>query len=62
MKKIAVFGGSFNPVHKEHKKIVEEALKALDVDKLIVMPAGKPHAVFAQEAFKMLLVVVFPRT
>ncbi len=42
MKKIAVFGGSFNPVHKEHKKIVEEALKALDADKLIVMPAGKP--------------------
>ena len=28
----------------------------------LVMPAGKPHAFFAQEAFKMLLVVVFPRT
>lgn len=27
---------------------------------VLVMPAGKPHAVFAQEAFKMLLVVVFP--
>lgn len=26
----------------------------------LVMPAGKPHAVYAQEAFKMLLVVVFP--
>ena len=26
----------------------------------LVMPAGKPHAVFAQESFKMLLVVVFP--
>lgn len=26
----------------------------------LVMPAGKPHSVFAQEAFKMLLVVVFP--
>ena len=26
----------------------------------LVMPAGKPHAVFAQERFKMLLVVVFP--
>lgn len=26
----------------------------------ILMPAGKPHAVFAQEKFKMLLVVVFP--
>lgn len=26
----------------------------------IIMPAKKPHAVFAVEAFKMLLVVVFP--
>lgn len=25
----------------------------------IVMPAGRPHAVFGQERFKMLLVVVF---
>ena len=25
----------------------------------IVMPAGHPHAVYAQESFKMLLVVVF---
>lgn len=28
----------------------------------LVMPAGKPHAVFAQEAFKMLLVVIFPQS
>ena len=27
----------------------------------LVMPANKPHSVFAQEAFKMLLVVVFPK-
>lgn len=26
----------------------------------LVMPANKPHAVFAQESFKMLLTVVFP--
>ncbi len=26
----------------------------------LVMPANKPHSVFAKEAFKMLLVVVFP--
>ena len=26
----------------------------------IVMPANVPHAVFARESFKMLLVVVFP--
>lgn len=26
----------------------------------IVMPAGKPHAVFAKEQFKMILTVIFP--
>ena len=26
----------------------------------LVMPANKPHSVYGQEAFKMLLVVVFP--
>ncbi len=26
----------------------------------IVMPAGKPHSVFAAEDFKMLLTVIFP--
>lgn len=28
---------------------------------VLIMPAKKPHAVFAQEAFKMLLVVIFPK-
>ena len=27
----------------------------------LVMPAKKPHAVYAEEAFKMLLTVVFPK-
>lgn len=27
----------------------------------IIMPAKKPHAIFAQESFKMLLVVVFSK-
>ena len=27
----------------------------------IVMPAGKPHAVYAAEDFKMLLTIVFPQ-
>lgn len=31
----------------------------LEKDETLVMPANKPHAVFAQDCFKMLLVVVF---
>lgn len=36
--KIAIFGGSFDPVHIAHKAIVEVALKELEIDKLIVVP------------------------
>lgn len=44
--------GMFTVDGKEH--IVNEG-------ETLIMPAKKPHAVFASEAFKMLLVVVFPR-
>jgi len=36
--KIAIFGGSFDPVHKGHIEIVKKALKNLDIDKLIIIP------------------------
>lgn len=35
---IAIFGGSFDPPHTGHEKIVHEALEILDIDKLIVIP------------------------
>ncbi len=39
MKKIALFGGSFDPPHIGHIAIVEEALQQLDIEKLVVVPA-----------------------
>lgn len=36
---------------------IEHIVKAGET---LIMPAKKPHAVFAEEVFKMLLVVVFP--
>jgi len=36
--KIALFGGSFDPPHKGHEAIIKEALRTLDIDKLIIMP------------------------
>ncbi len=36
--KIAIFGGSFDPVHLGHIEIVNKALQELDVDKIIIMP------------------------
>ena len=36
--KIAVFGGSFDPVHIGHKAVVDTALKNLDINSLIIVP------------------------
>ena len=38
--KVALFGGSFNPVHIEHVNIVKSAIKSLSLDKVIVMPSN----------------------
>lgn len=37
---IAIFGGSFNPVHKEHVNIVAAAIRALSLDKVFIVPAN----------------------
>lgn len=39
MKKIALFGGSFDPPHVGHLAIVDEALRQLDIDELVIVPA-----------------------
>lgn len=60
MKVIAIFGGSFDPVHKEHKRLALEALADINPTELIVMPAGRaPHkknvvALDGNERLKML--------
>ena len=36
---VAMFGGSFDPPHTGHQQIVEKAIKSLDIDKLLVVPA-----------------------
>ena len=42
--KIAIFGGSFEPVHAEHINIVRAAQESLAADRVIVMPAYvAPH-------------------
>ncbi len=35
---LAVFGGSFDPVHIAHEVIVNEAIKELNIDKIVVVP------------------------
>ena len=40
--RIAVFGGSFDPVHTEHVRLAQAVIKELALDKLFVMPAFAP--------------------
>lgn len=40
--KIALFGGTFNPVHNGHVKLIKEADKEFDFDKIIIMPDKIP--------------------
>lgn len=42
--KIAILGGAFNPVHREHVNLARAAVNELELDKIIIMPtAVSPH-------------------
>lgn len=41
---IAMFGGSFNPIHLGHIKLIKAIVKECDIQKLILVPTGiTPH-------------------
>ncbi len=40
---------------------IDDQISHLLAGESILMPAGHPHAVYAPERFKMLLIVVFPK-
>ena len=42
------------------KFIIDGKQYHISAGETIIMPAGKPHCVQAEEAFKMLLTVIFP--
>lgn len=41
MKRLVVFGGSFDPIHKGHIALSDAALRVVNADKLCFVPAGK---------------------
>jgi nicotinate-nucleotide adenylyltransferase len=43
MLKIAVLGGTFDPVHLGHLAVAAEACSLLNLSQLIFMPAGRPY-------------------
>lgn len=40
--RMGIFGGSFDPVHTEHVRLAESALRGLRLDRLLIMPAHTP--------------------
>ena len=40
--KVAIYGGSFDPIHLEHKNIIKACKKELGVDKVILLPTYLP--------------------
>ena len=42
MTRIAVFGGTFDPIHSAHLVVAREALRAFDLDQILFVPASRP--------------------
>ena len=40
--RIGVFGGTFDPIHMGHLVVAEDARAALELDKVLFIPAGQP--------------------
>ena len=43
MKRIGILGGTFDPIHNGHMAMAELALRQLNLDELILLPAGNPY-------------------
>jgi nicotinate-nucleotide adenylyltransferase len=49
--KIAIFGGTFDPIHAAHIQIAQEAAEAFRLDRVLIIPAANPpHKSGAQVA------------
>lgn len=42
MPRVGVFGGSFNPIHFGHLLVADEICEALDLDRVLFVPASQP--------------------
>jgi nicotinate-nucleotide adenylyltransferase len=59
-KSIALFGGSFDPIHNGHLFVIEELLSSNRFEKFVVIPAGNPwqKSVAASAAHRLAMVEI----
>ncbi|MDP4153860.1 MAG: nicotinate (nicotinamide) nucleotide adenylyltransferase [Bacillota bacterium] len=50
MAKIGIYGGTFNPPHFGHVNLAKNAIKALELDKLLIIPTALPPHKSADES------------
>ena len=41
--KVGLYGGTFDPIHNGHIRVIEEVISQKLVDRLLVVPAGEPR-------------------
>ena len=60
MKKIAIYGGTFDPIHHGHLIVAREALERLGTDEVIFIPARvsplRKTAPFARDEIRLLMI------
>ncbi|MBG0730755.1 nicotinate-nucleotide adenylyltransferase [Mycoplasma sp. 'Moose RK'] len=68
-KKIAIYGGTFNPVHRAHVEIAQRAIDFLNVDQLFFVPnylnplkKRKKNNIAAEHRFEMLKLIEIPKS
>ena len=42
MQKIAVFGGTFNPIHNGHIHLIKQFAQRIDAEKVLLIPTYQP--------------------
>lgn len=40
--RIAIFGGTFDPIHEAHLRVAEEAVRVAHLDRVLLVPASNP--------------------
>lgn len=53
MKRIGLFGGTFDPIHVGHTELAKKVISSFNLDKIIFIPAGNPpHKLLKKRADK----------